>query len=51
MKHADINIDFVVEIDVADEEIIQRMSGRRVHPSVWPYLSRRVQSAQASRQG
>jgi len=31
MKDADIRIDFVVEIDVADSEIIQRMSGRRVH--------------------
>jgi adenylate kinase len=32
MKDADIRIDNVVEIDVADSEIIQRMSGRRVHP-------------------
>lgn len=31
MKDADIGIDFVVEIDVEDSEIIQRMSGRRVH--------------------
>lgn len=31
MKDADIRIDHVVEIDVADNEIIQRMSGRRVH--------------------
>jgi adenylate kinase len=31
MKDADIRIDYVVEIDVADSEIIQRMSGRRVH--------------------
>ena len=29
---AHINIDAVVEIDVADAEIIKRMSGRRVHP-------------------
>ncbi|MCF1430149.1 MAG: adenylate kinase [Shewanella sp.] len=27
-----INIDHVVEIDVPDEEIVRRMSGRRVHP-------------------
>ncbi|MGI2260029.1 adenylate kinase [Shewanella sp. GXUN23E] len=27
-----INIDHVVEIDVPDEEIVKRMSGRRVHP-------------------
>ncbi len=31
MKDAGIRIDHVVEIDVADSEIIQRMSGRRVH--------------------
>ena len=30
---AHINIDAVVEIDVADAEISKRMSGRRVHPS------------------
>ena len=28
-----VNIDFVVEIDVDDEEIIERLSGRRVHPA------------------
>jgi adenylate kinase len=27
-----VEIDFVVEIDVPDEEIITRMSGRRMHP-------------------
>jgi adenylate kinase len=32
IKDAGIQIDYVVEIDVADSEIIQRMSGRRVHP-------------------
>ena len=26
-------IDYVLEIDVPDEEIIERMSGRRVHPA------------------
>ena len=31
MKAAGVPIDFVIEIDVADEEIIKRMSGRRVH--------------------
>ena len=31
MKEAGIGIDAVVEIDVPDEEIIKRMSGRRVH--------------------
>lgn len=33
MKDAGIKIDYVVEIDVPDSEIIQRMSGRRVHPA------------------
>jgi len=33
MKNAGIRIDFIVEIDVDDREIIQRMSGRRVHPA------------------
>jgi len=33
MKDAGIHIDFIVEIDVDDKEIIQRMSGRRVHPA------------------
>jgi len=32
LKDAGVSIDGVVEIDVADEEIIKRMSGRRVHP-------------------
>jgi adenylate kinase len=31
MKQAGVDIDFVLEIDVADGEIIRRMSGRRVH--------------------
>jgi adenylate kinase len=31
MKLAGVDIDYVVEIDVPDEEIIQRMSGRRMH--------------------
>lgn len=33
LKEAAIKIDAVVEIDVKDEEIIKRMSGRRVHLS------------------
>ena len=32
LKEAGVELDAVVEIDVADEEIIKRMSGRRVHP-------------------
>ena len=31
MKNAGVKIDHVLEIDVADEEIVKRMSGRRVH--------------------
>lgn len=31
MKHAGVKLDLVLEIDVPDEAIIERMSGRRVH--------------------
>jgi len=33
MRARDVRIDRVLEIDVADDEIITRMSGRRVHPA------------------
>jgi adenylate kinase len=33
MKTASVPIDYVLEIDVPDDEIITRMSGRRVHPA------------------
>lgn len=33
MKEAVVAIDYVLEIDVPDEAIIERMSGRRVHPA------------------
>jgi adenylate kinase len=33
MKAARVPLDYVLEIDVPDEEIITRMSGRRVHPA------------------
>ncbi|NTW51370.1 MAG: adenylate kinase [Chlorobiaceae bacterium] len=33
LRSAGILIDSIVEIDVPDEEIIKRMSGRRVHPA------------------
>lgn len=33
MKNAGVMIDYVVEIDVPDEAIIERMSGRRSHPA------------------
>ena len=32
LRKAGIDIDFVVEIEVDDQEILRRMSGRRVHP-------------------
>ncbi|MCK5893216.1 MAG: adenylate kinase [Endozoicomonadaceae bacterium] len=32
MRDAGVAIDYVLEIAVADEEIVKRMSGRRVHP-------------------
>jgi adenylate kinase len=33
LKSANIKLDFVVEIDVPQDDIIARMSGRRVHPA------------------
>ena len=33
LKEQGVDIDAVVEIDVDDDEIIKRMSGRRVHPA------------------
>ena len=33
MIEAGVDIDYVVEIDVDDEEIVKRLSGRRVHPN------------------
>ncbi len=32
MRSAGVKVDFVLEIDVPDADIIERMSGRRVHP-------------------
>jgi adenylate kinase len=32
MKDAGINVDYVLEIDVPDEVIVERMDGRRSHP-------------------
>src|SRR6478735_3137593 len=33
MKAAGVPTDFVIEIDVPDEEIVRRLSGRRIHPA------------------
>lgn len=33
MQAANVELDFVIEIAVPDEEIIKRLSGRRVHPA------------------
>ena len=33
LKQANVGLDFVVEIAVPEEDIIERMSGRRVHPA------------------
>ncbi len=33
LKNAQVTLDYVLEIDVPDEEIIMRMGGRRVHPA------------------
>ena len=33
LKSGQVPLDYVLEIDVPDDEIVQRMSGRRVHPA------------------
>jgi len=33
LRKSGIDIDFVIEIEVGDQEILRRMSGRRVHPA------------------
>src|SRR5712692_4889829 len=33
MRNSGVDLDFVLEIDVDHDEIIQRLSGRRVHPA------------------
>jgi adenylate kinase len=33
MKDAGVDLDYVMEIDVDDAEIVRRLSGRRVHPA------------------
>jgi adenylate kinase len=33
LKHANVGLDYVVEIAVPEQDIIERMSGRRIHPA------------------
>ncbi len=33
LKQAGVQVDYVLEIDVPDEDVVERMSGRRVHPA------------------
>lgn len=33
LRRSGIGVDFVLDIDVSDEEILRRLSGRRVHPA------------------
>lgn len=33
LRRAGIDVDFVLDIDVSDEEILRRLGGRRVHPA------------------
>ncbi|MFC3123414.1 adenylate kinase [Agaribacter flavus] len=33
MKDANISVDYCIEFDVADDVIVERMAGRRVHPA------------------
>ncbi|WP_028883669.1 adenylate kinase [Taylorella asinigenitalis] len=33
LKEAGVDLDYIIEIDVPQDEIIDRMSGRRVHPA------------------
>jgi adenylate kinase len=33
LRRSGIDVDFVMDIDVSDEEILRRLSGRRVHPA------------------
>ena len=33
LRRSAIGVDFVVDVDVSDEEILRRLSGRRVHPA------------------
>ena len=45
MKQTDVQIDYAIEIDVANSEIIRPMSGSSAHPAAGKSISR-VQSTQ-----
>ena len=49
MRDSGVAIDYVLEIDVPDAAIVERMSGRRVACRVGTHLSRQVQSAEGRR--
>jgi len=51
MKQAGVDLDYVVEIDVDDAEIVKRLSGRRTHLPFRAHLSRGVPAAQGGGQG
>ncbi len=51
LKQAGVAVDVVLEIAVPDSDIIERMSGRRVHVASGPHLPPQVQPAQGARQG
>ena len=50
-EDAGVPIDYVLEIDVPDDAIIERMSGRRVHVASGRTLPRQVQPAEGRRAG
>ena len=39
MIDAKISIEYVIEVAVPDNEIINRLTGRRIHPCIWQNLS------------
>jgi adenylate kinase len=51
MKKAAVAIDYVLEIDVPDGDIVERMSGRRVHPASGRTYHARFNPAEGRGQG
>lgn len=51
MKEAGIAVDYVLEFDVPDELIVDRIVGPSCARGVWPCLSHQIQSAESGRQG